>query len=246
MSYEIGNFENAVDDYSSIIEIDPNSESAYYSRALNYFYLAIYSKSIADYNKVLELDSDSNDDRLYLYRGCGYMALDNPSNAVVDFTNAIRINKNNSIYYKYRALAYFLSDNIELAIKDISYCIKLPNHENIYTYLINLVLASKTNDGNTREAISLISDYIQKTNIKSWDKKLGEIFINNSDFTELIENAGNNKELLCETYTYIGYYYLFNNKTLLATKYFEKSIDTGIKNYIEYILARHELKFLQR
>ncbi len=49
-------YEKAIGCFDKVIELKPNSTSAYNHRGLAYYYLEQYERAIGDYNKTIELD----------------------------------------------------------------------------------------------------------------------------------------------------------------------------------------------
>jgi lipoprotein NlpI len=52
-------FDNAIDDYSHVIKLLPESPGAYQSRGEDYFRVGEFKKSVADFDKVIELKPDN-------------------------------------------------------------------------------------------------------------------------------------------------------------------------------------------
>ena len=51
-----GEYDRAIDDFSKVIEIDPDDAEAYYNRGLAYAHKGEYDRAIADFNKAIELN----------------------------------------------------------------------------------------------------------------------------------------------------------------------------------------------
>jgi tetratricopeptide (TPR) repeat protein len=52
----MGRYEESIEDYDTVLEIDPKLANAYINRGSAYSHLGEYEKAIADYEKGLELD----------------------------------------------------------------------------------------------------------------------------------------------------------------------------------------------
>jgi tetratricopeptide (TPR) repeat protein len=55
---ELGNYEDAIADYTRAIRIDPDYASAYYNRGIEYKNLKNYEDAIADYTRAIRIDPD--------------------------------------------------------------------------------------------------------------------------------------------------------------------------------------------
>ena len=52
--YKLGDFENAIADYSKVLEIELDDHEALYNRGLAYFEIGDFENAIADYEAVLD------------------------------------------------------------------------------------------------------------------------------------------------------------------------------------------------
>jgi len=89
--YNIKEYNNAIEDYSKAIDINPNSEIAFYNRGLALFANKEYDNAIADYTKAIDLTSDYAD-AYYNNRGNAWKANGKFIEAIDDYTEAIKIN----------------------------------------------------------------------------------------------------------------------------------------------------------
>ena len=88
--YNLNQFQQAVTDYSHVLEIDPTYGQAYGGRGTAYSYLGQEEKAIEDYTMALELKSGCP--CVYYYnRGVSYSNLRQYENAIADYTMAIKL-----------------------------------------------------------------------------------------------------------------------------------------------------------
>ena len=66
----MGEYSQAIADYSKAIQLNPGYAEAYYSRGCAYDGIGEYDKAIADYKKTIELDP--NHASAYYNRGLAY------------------------------------------------------------------------------------------------------------------------------------------------------------------------------
>ena len=76
-----------------------------------------------------------------------------------------------------------------------------------------------------------------------------ELFLGKISPNRLIELSRQNdlfqqNKRFCESFFFIGHYFLLKNDYKNARKYFKKCVNTNVKSYIEYYSAKSELNQL--
>ncbi|MBU0764553.1 MAG: tetratricopeptide repeat protein, partial [Bacteroidetes bacterium] len=84
-----GNFEEAIDLYTSAINADPEYENAYLRRAFAYINIKDYEKAVADYTAIIKNNPDHT--FAYLSRGGAYNKLEKYKEAMADFDKVLEI-----------------------------------------------------------------------------------------------------------------------------------------------------------
>jgi Flp pilus assembly protein TadD len=126
-AYESGDFQQAIQNLTQAIAINPRYAAAYNNRGISYYDLKNYSSAIRDYTQAIAINP--NDALAYYNRGLSYSRLDDDSSAVHDYTQAIAINPNLASAYNNRALSLFLKDDYRSAILDARKACSLGNCE---------------------------------------------------------------------------------------------------------------------
>ena len=121
-----GRQQDAIDEYSKAIKLDPNYPVAYYNRGIAYDNLGQHEKAIKDYDKTIELDSNNAD--AYNNRGNVYDDLGQHEKAIKDYDKAIELNPNNADAYNNRGAVYDDLGQYEKAIKDYDKAIELDSN----------------------------------------------------------------------------------------------------------------------
>lgn len=121
--FNLKHYQEAVRDYTCIIELNPKLDLAYISRGRTYLILKEYMKAGADFDQAIELKTQ--DDEAYYGRGLAYLFQDKPQQAIANFDQAIVLAPNNSSYYRSRGEAYSALEEYKLAIADYSQAIAL-------------------------------------------------------------------------------------------------------------------------
>jgi len=93
---KLGEFEQAIMDFTSAIDMNPSHSDAYNNRGFAYDAIRDYEKAIVDYSKAIEIKADAPN--YYSNRGMSWKAKGDINNALKDFNKAIEINPKN---YKY-------------------------------------------------------------------------------------------------------------------------------------------------
>jgi hypothetical protein len=105
VSYDaLGQRQNAVNDYTKAIQLDPNYAAAYKNRGVSYANLSQRQNAIDDYTKAIQLDP--NYAAAYNNRGVSYGNLGQHQNAVNDYTKAIQLDPNYAAAYNNRGVSY--------------------------------------------------------------------------------------------------------------------------------------------
>jgi tetratricopeptide (TPR) repeat protein len=114
-------WDDAVTDYSKVIELDPKNTFAYTSRGFANIHQRDFDGAIADYTKAIKLKP--NDATSYFYRGLarthrgGKGDLDS---AIADYTKAIKLKPNDADIYYARGIAKGKKSDWNGAIADYS------------------------------------------------------------------------------------------------------------------------------
>ncbi|HEY9702682.1 MAG TPA: tetratricopeptide repeat protein, partial [Allocoleopsis sp.] len=113
---ELGDYQGAIADYNSAIELNPNYTIAYNNRGNAYRNLKEYQKAIADYNRAIELNP--NYTIAYNNRGNAYRNLKEYQKAIADYNKAIDLNPKDAIAYNNRGNAYRNLKEYQKALSD--------------------------------------------------------------------------------------------------------------------------------
>ena len=63
-------YENAIEDYSKVVTLTPDSADAYHNRGIAYAHIGRYDLALKDYDKALDIRP--NDGNIYASRGVAY------------------------------------------------------------------------------------------------------------------------------------------------------------------------------
>ncbi len=123
--------QDAIQEYTKAIEMDPSYASAYNSRGILYKELGDHQKALEDYNKAIELNSDYA--AAYLNRGNLFYHLGDTQKALEDYNRAIELNSEYVLAYNNRGNLYRNLGSRQKALEDYDKAIELaPDYANAY------------------------------------------------------------------------------------------------------------------
>ena len=126
-----GEYEKAVEEFSAVIDADPENSSALMSRARAYVKLRKRSPALADYTRVIEIDPENapafHERGRVLRRGKMY------DRAISDYTREIGITPRSSPAYNSRGVCHTAKKDYDRAIEDFTRAVELdPGHALAY------------------------------------------------------------------------------------------------------------------
>ncbi|MBH8576641.1 tetratricopeptide repeat protein [Nostocaceae cyanobacterium CENA369] len=111
-----GNYPEAIQDFTEVINLKHDFSSAYSNRCLAYLQLGDYQNAIADCNQALKLTP--NNVEAHLNRGLAYYRQGDYQAAIADDNQVIALNKNDFRAYYNRGVARGMLGNHQQAISD--------------------------------------------------------------------------------------------------------------------------------
>jgi len=120
---EIGQYDQAILDYTKALKINPKYSEAYYDRGNAYGKKEMLDQAILDYTKALEINPKYSE--AYYNRGNAYGKKDQFDQAILDYTKALEINPNYVEAYTNRGSVYYVKRQYERAISDFSKALEI-------------------------------------------------------------------------------------------------------------------------
>lgn len=121
--YNLGQYAEAVDSYSTAIDMQPESAQFYNDRGCTYNRLEEYNKAISDLDKAIELDPKFAS--AYNNRGYAYDRLEEYDKAISDFKKSIELDPKQANPYKHYGVIWKKRGDFAKALELITKAIEL-------------------------------------------------------------------------------------------------------------------------
>lgn len=119
----LGNYDQAIIEYTKAIRLNPRTPDIYYNLGNAYSNLGNYDQAIIEYTKAIGLNPRYLD--AYNNRGLAYLRSGNYRLAIIDSLKAIELNPRDEVAYNNRGCAYMESRDYKSAITDFEKAIEL-------------------------------------------------------------------------------------------------------------------------
>jgi len=116
-------YQEAIDEYSRIIELFPNDSIAYFDRGYIKLYFKDFKGANEDLSKAIGIDTSNVDN--YYTRGLVQFEIKDYLNSIADFDTALNLEEDNSDLHYYRGISHLELKNYLKAIFDFDFALKL-------------------------------------------------------------------------------------------------------------------------
>lgn len=131
---EKGNYDQAIRDFSKVIESEPQHAMAYNNRGVAYKQKGDYDRAISDYSRAIEIDPGFA--MAYNNRGAAHAGKGDFGWAIGDYSKAIEIDSMFAFAYNNRGLAYAGKGDYRQAVRDFKKGIEVnPGYAEAYNNL---------------------------------------------------------------------------------------------------------------
>ena len=149
--YKKGQYDRAIDDFSTVIRLKPDDADAFNNRGIAYKKKGQYDRAIDDYNTAIRLKPDYT--LVFNNRGYAYYKKGQYDRAIDDYTTAIRLKPDDAYAFNGRGFAYYKRGQYDRAIDDYSTVIRLkPDYPLAYNNLAWLYATADCAEGTCRTA----------------------------------------------------------------------------------------------
>lgn len=116
-SRNVSRFNEAIADFTEVIEKNPSNAEYYYLRGMIYKRLNKHDEALKDFNKAIELNP--NFAEAFLGRGDLHSEKKNYNQAIMDYTHVISLNSGLAEAYRGLGLAHLARNELELAVMNL-------------------------------------------------------------------------------------------------------------------------------
>jgi lipoprotein NlpI len=243
-----GDLDGAIADYTSALEINPKIALAACNRALAEQNGGNLDAAIADYNRALSLDPKIA--MAYYNRGLIKEQKDDLDGCIIDSTKAIELDPNNAQAYYNRGVALQAKGSLDAAANDLRKFGELAPR-NVYADYAHLYLWVITNEQSRKlEANQELSNCLDS----SWNaepaqlpSKIANFLLDHISESELMAVAASpdpkkDRGQHCEAWYFDGIKKMLTGIKSAAIDCFHQCLNTGQKDFCEYILAEAQLQ----
>jgi lipoprotein NlpI len=235
----LGRYADAVQDATTAVELDPRNAIAYYWRGMARLHSGSADTALRDFSQAILIRPDFAD--AYVQRGLAAQAAGSTGRPLDDFQKALLINPRLPAAYRARGNHYFYQGNYAAAAEDFR------RHEDLapgdpYNLLrLYLAVARQGKDGR-----AAIAPAAAKLKLRDWPAPIVALYLGNGSVqqAEAAIPAGTDevsRGRACEGYFYAGYWQLLAGDRARAAELFKRALETGMKHFNEYELAKAEL-----
>ena len=239
--------DGAIADYTSALAIDPKIALAYCDRALAEQNSGNLNAAITDYNQGLAIDPKIT--MAFYNRGLIEEQRDDLDGCVRDSTAAIELNPDNAQAYYNRGLALQAKGNLEAAAIDLQKFDELApkNAYADYARLYLWVIASEQSQkAAANRQLSSVLTSTWNAEPSQLPSKIAAFLLDQISESDLMGAVSTDPKKSpgerCEALYFDGMKQLLNGKKQAATICLNQCLDTGQRDYCEFILAQAQLQ----
>lgn len=241
---ELGDREGAIADFSTALDLNPGSALAHNERGRAHHKAGNNGKAIKEYSAALDLFPSYG--AAFRNRGTAHLFQGNLADAQADFDAAIATVNYDPASRILRGIAHYFRGNYEAAIPDLSAAMSLG-----YPYpeaVLWIYLAERKAGRNGKAAlISNAEDMADDT----WPRPLIDVYLEKMVPEAVLEAAGHERKVtrtrqLTQANFYLGALAQQKGDSPAAREHFQKVLEFGLVDAIEYAGAALELERLRR
>ena len=215
---------------------------AYQYRGILYSDLYLLGEASRDLKKSVEIDP--NNINAYVDLGIIYMKFGDYNAAIGYCEEAISLDNKNDYAYENKGYAIFYSNKYEEAFKIFQHCLNLDPTDK-YRFLWEFISCERSG----RSGKDILRKRLEGTQSNEWPENLIKLFLDEIKPEAVLNNPKiakpmTNIQAECEAFFFIGQYFILKGDLSKAREYFQKSVATEVKEFLEYLFSRKELERL--
>lgn len=238
--------DNAIADFNSALEINPNDDKVLNNRGAAYMYKGDNDKAIQDYNRAIMLNPD------YFIaiknRGAAYANKGEYDRALLDYNRALEINPQHPFALQTRGILHFFTGDYQDSLQDETNAL-MADPSDGYSAIWLYLAQSRAQAADGQKAQAQLAENAAKLKLANWPGPVIDVYLGKTKPEALVAlgKASNPKygvDRECEANFYLGERNLLKGNKDEAEREFRASIATGAKTNFEYHGAEVELERL--
>ena len=245
----LGDFEGAIQDYSTLGLLAPNHYLPYLNRAYAKCRIGRYKDALGDFEGAIFTGATGPE--VYISRARARHALGDDEGAAADLAAAEEQNAGTANLHATRGRYWFDRGEYLKAKADLAKAVEIEGgEEQEYTRLYLVLAATRAGEG--KKAQADLAAYLKKREKKDdWYATLAGFLAGTVPEEELLKKAAEGKKQVareheCEAYWYAGAQRAAAGDKEKALEYVKRSKAADIRNFIEYESAEAELARLEK
>ncbi len=207
-------------------------------------YSDIYWLGEAKHDLEISIDLLPENSQAYVDLGAVYSKMGNYEDEINAYEKAISLDGKNVNAYRNKGYFLFHAGRYKEASDIFGLCIELEPEDYyhmIWEYLSN---ERSNNDGK-----AILEKRSANVDLAIWPGNLLKLFLGKIKSEDVFinqefEEAMNDEMVNCEAFFYLGHYFLLKGDKGQAEQYFQKTIDTQVKEFLEYDYAKQAMEHL--
>lgn len=242
-----GQYDQAISDFNKAIKLNPKAANTFCNRGNAWAKRGDYDTAIADFTRAIKLNPKYG--IAYYNRATIWKKKGDYDKAIADYSRAIESGslsgKKLSKVYGTRGFVYFNQALFSLAEPDLEAYLRLNPKAKQAKYIMLWLYIARERVG--KDAKPGLAVHAKKIDLNKWPGPIFSLFFGYITPEKLIEETKDKDKKIekgrrCETFFYLGQYHLLRGEKDQAMKMFGLSLDTEMKNFVEYKLAKLELE----
>jgi len=182
-----GDYDQAIGEYSTALQMDPASAQAFLQRADAYRLKGDYVKALADYTSALRLDPAHA--LALLQRGQVHWIMGQVEEAIADFSTVLQLDPKNAVAYHYRGKALADAGDLDGAVVNFSEALRIDPY---YAWAYHDSGEAYAAQRNYERAISDYSEAIRLNPLATLSYlRRGDAYAANKEYDRAIADFGN-------------------------------------------------------
>ncbi len=253
---DMGKFEDAIQDYNAAGNLLSEEPGTYAGRAYCQLHLGNLQAALNDAQKAVELEPSAGN-----FCALGNVQRDIGNVAEMDnaYSKALIADPHRVSTYQTRGFAKFIIGDYKSALPDFHKALKLSNWNGgdtpyavIYGVYSARMLKQKSESANLlNEAVQRLDLPVEvdknahNAQVADWPKTMIQYLHGDIKQDSLLRAAQGDKNRMTEANCTLGIEALLNGDKSIAKRQFEWVIESGRRDYIEFDIAKHQIKEMQ-